>query len=122
MNYWENKRVWVTGGTGFLGKAIVDRLTQGGCSEVVATGRRDGDLTELASIRSLLKDIKPDLIIHLAAVVGGIGANMAHPAEFFYQNLMMGAQLMHEMLRKDQLTDLGSKSVGKAENDTLASN
>ncbi|MEK9138868.1 MAG: GDP-L-fucose synthase, partial [Bacteroidota bacterium] len=81
---------------GFLGQAIVRKLHERACKSVFATGKKDGDLTEAAAVRNLLSTTRPDIIIHLAAVVGGIGANREHPAEFFYQNLMMGAQLMHE--------------------------
>lgn len=98
-SYWDSKRVWVTGGTGFLGQALRRRLLEHNCPEVFATGHRDGDLTDVDAVRRLLSEIRPDIVIHLAAVVGGIGANMEHPAEFFYQNLMMGTHLMHESWR-----------------------
>ena len=94
MSFWKDKRVWVTGGTGFLGSVITRKLRERGCKEVLATGAKDGDLCEMEVIKKHLA-FKPDLIIHLAAIVGGIGANRARPAEFFYKNLMMGAQLMH---------------------------
>ena len=94
MNFWENKRVLVTGGTGFLGRVVTRRLKERGCREVLSVGKEQGDLLESSAIAELLK-FRPELVIHLAAVVGGIGANQARPAEFFYQNLMMGAQLMH---------------------------
>lgn len=92
-------RIWITGGTGFLGRALQRVLRERGHADVHATGREDGDLTDPAAVRALLADIRPRMVIHLAAVVGGIGANREHPAEFFYQNLMMGAQLMHESWR-----------------------
>lgn len=96
MSFWNGKRVWITGGAGFLGRALVGNLRAHGCEHVFPTGIEDGDLTRLADVRKFLRDIHPDTVVHLAAVVGGIGANRAHPAEFFYQNLMMGAQVMHE--------------------------
>lgn len=99
MSLWNNKRVWITGGTGFLGKALVGSLRAHGCEHVFPTGIEDGDLTQSADVQKFLREIRPDIVVHLAAVVGGIGANREHPAEFFYQNLMMGAQVMHESWR-----------------------
>lgn len=96
MSFWQDKRVWVTGGTGFLGRAIARKLGQRGCQDIYATGRQQYDLRQLSQVQQALKELKPDLIIHLAAVVGGIGVNRERPAEFFYDNLMMGSQLMHE--------------------------
>lgn len=93
---WVDKHVWITGGTGFLGQVISRKLRERGCEHVFATGRKDGDLTDATTVKRILSAMKPGVVIHLAAVVGGIGANREHPAEFFYQNLMMGAQLMHE--------------------------
>lgn len=95
-NFWEDKRVWVTGGTGFLGSFITQGLKLRGTREIFTPRTRDYDLREIGDIRRALRDLKPDLIIHAAARVGGIGANREHPADFFYDNLMMGAQLMHE--------------------------
>lgn len=96
MSFWNGKRVWITGGGGFLGKVLVRNLRAHGCEYVFPTGIEDGDLTQLADVQRFLRDIRPDIVVHLAAIVGGIGANREHPAEFFYQNLMMGAQVMHE--------------------------
>ncbi len=98
-DYWDGKRIWITGGTGFLGRALQRNLASRARAEVSATGSKDGNLTDRSAVLRLLSEIRPDVVIHLAAVVGGIGANMAHPAEFFYQNLMMGTQLMHESWR-----------------------
>lgn len=99
--FWRDKRVMVTGGTGFLGSFVVDKLTARGAAEIVTPRSVDYDLTQLEAIRQLFRDTahkgRPvDMIIHLAARVGGIGANRENPATFFYDNLMMGAQLMHE--------------------------
>src|SRR5574341_1314138 len=94
--FWRDKRVWLSGGTGFLGRAIAAKLQTYNCALVAATGRKDGNLTQLEAVHRLLATIRPNLVIHLAAVVGGIGANRERPAEFFYDNLMMGVQLMHE--------------------------
>jgi len=96
VSFWENRRVMVTGGAGFLGSFVVDKLKERGCREVFVPRSREHDLREREVIRRLLRKTRPDVIIHLAARVGGIGANRAHPAEFFYDNLMMGVQLMHE--------------------------
>ncbi len=94
MSFWKNQRVWVTGGTGFLGTVITRKLKDRGCPMVLATGIEDGDLTDPEVIRRHL-NFRPTQVIHLAAIVGGIGANRERPAEFFYQNLMIGVQLMH---------------------------
>ena len=93
-SFWENKRVVVTGGAGFLGSFVVDKLRERGCREIVVPRSRDYNLVELEAVRRLYRDARPDLVIHLAARVGGIGANMSNPGSFFYDNLMMGAQLM----------------------------
>jgi GDP-L-fucose synthase len=94
--FWREKRVVVTGGSGFLGSYIVDKLADRGAAQVFVPRRRDYDLCVLHNIQRLLDDTRPDIVIHLAARVGGIGANRDHPAEFFYDNLMMGAPLLHE--------------------------
>jgi GDP-L-fucose synthase len=96
MEFWKDRRVWVTGGTGFLGRVLIRRLNDLGCESVVGTGTKDGDLTQVHEVRRILQELRPSLVIHLAASVGGIGANSAHPAEFFYDNLMMGANVIHE--------------------------
>ena len=95
-SFWEGKRFCVTGGAGFLGKVVVNKLKQRGAQEVFVPMIEDYDLVNPNDIRRMLDDANPDVIIHLAAHVGGIGANREHPAEFFYDNLMMGVQLMHQ--------------------------
>jgi GDP-L-fucose synthase len=93
------RRVVVTGGAGFLGRAVVAALERRRPAEIVVPRSRQYDLRLGDQVRRLLADTRPDVIIHLAARVGGIGANQAHPAEFFYDNLMMGCQLQHEAWR-----------------------
>jgi GDP-L-fucose synthase len=127
-HFWRDKRVIVTGGAGFLGTFVVEKLRERGAAEVIVPRSADYDLTQLDAIRQLLsdtavprhpeqsaaqskdlavrrhpersnaqsKDLPVDVVIHLAARVGGIGANREHPADFFYDNLMMGTQLLHE--------------------------
>ena len=90
------KKVVVTGGSGFLGQHLVNRLKRFEGVETFVPRSRNYDLVEMADVRRLLKDTNPDVIIHLAAVVGGIGANQKNPGRFFYDNLMMGAQLMEQ--------------------------
>jgi len=96
--FWDSKRVVVTGGAGFLGSFVVERLRAKG-AEVFVAQHSDYDLVQLEAVRDLLADARPDMIFHLAARVGGIGANREHPGAFFYDNLMMGVQLMHEAWR-----------------------
>ena len=90
------KRLCITGGAGFLGKVVTRKLKERGVSEIFIPTIEKYDLVNPASIDQMLNDSNPDIIIHLAAHVGGIGANREHPAEFFYDNLMMGVQLMHK--------------------------
>jgi GDP-L-fucose synthase len=99
-NFFGNKRFCVTGGAGFLGQVVVRKLKERGAQEIFIPNIEDYDLTQLSSIQQMLDDSKPDVIIHLAAQVGGIGANREHPGEFFYNNLMMGVQLMHEAWKR----------------------
>lgn len=86
----------VTGGSGFLGSHVVERLRGEGAAEVFVPRKRDYDLVEREACRRLLKDARPDIVIHLAARVGGIGANRENPGSFFFENLMMGVQLLEE--------------------------
>ena len=99
-DFWENNRFCVTGGAGFLGKVVCRKLIERGAKNLFIPEIDRYDLVQLSSIRQVLDDAQPDVIIHLAAQVGGIGANREHPAEFFYNNLMMGSQLMHEAWQK----------------------
>jgi len=95
-HFWHDRRVCVTGGAGFFGSYVVEKLQQRGASDIFVPTIEEYDLVQLEDIQRMLRDANPNLIIHLAALVGGIGANRARPADFFYVNLMMGAQLIHE--------------------------
>jgi len=95
-NFWNSRRVCVTGGAGFLGSYIIEKLQNRKAGDIFIPKIEDYDLTDSQAIRRMLDDSRPDIILHLAAQVGGIGANRDHPAEFFYNNLMMGVQLIHQ--------------------------
>ena len=90
----KNKRICITGGKGFLGRHLVKAFTDRGYQNILIADLDDFDLRTLDGITSMYEEIKPEIVIHLAARVGGIGANREHPGEFFYDNLIMGAQLM----------------------------
>lgn len=95
----DSARVLVTGGHGFLGSHVVEKLQARGAREVIAPTSGEYDLTRAEAIDRLLRDVTPDAIVHLAARVGGIGANQAHPGSFFYQNLIMGTELLEAARR-----------------------
>ncbi len=90
MSYWNNRRVVVSGGSGFLGSFVVEKLRAAGCQEITVPRSREYDLREKSEALRLYKEARPDIFIHLAAVVGGIGANRANPGRFFYDNAAMG--------------------------------
>src|SRR5262249_42443656 len=92
--YLRNKRIVVSGGGGFLGQHVVAHLRRSGCEHVFVPRSAQYDLTQESNIWRLLNDQKPHIVIHLAAVVGGIGANLKNPGSFFYKNLIIGTQLL----------------------------
>src|SRR5258706_4658934 len=94
MSFWSDKRILVTGGHGFLGRHVVDKLNGKRPAPVFAPTKAAYDLVQEANIVRVYEETRPNIVIHLAAVVGGIGANRANPGQFFYDNLIMGVQLM----------------------------
>src|SRR3989442_2963013 len=94
MSFWDNKRVLVTGGTGFLGTHLVTKLKQKSPKAIIAPGSDAYDLVDQPSVARLYEDSRPDIVLHLAGRVGGIGANRSNPGKFFYDNLLMGAHVM----------------------------
>jgi len=116
--FWKDKRVIVTGGAGFLGSFVVEKLRQRGAAQIFVPRSQQYDLTDIMAIRRMYDDaLRSDqstplqtLVIHLAALAGGIGANRARPADFFYVNLIMGVQLMHEAWRRgiDKFVAIGT--------------
>ncbi|MGA2071110.1 MAG: GDP-mannose 4,6-dehydratase, partial [Sedimentisphaerales bacterium] len=95
-DFFKDRRIVVTGGAGFLGGYIIDGLQKRGCENILVPKIEDYNLVNLPDVVRMYDDMKPDIVIHLAAVVGGIGANRQHPGKFFYENLMMGAQLIEQ--------------------------
>jgi GDP-L-fucose synthase len=94
--FFKDRRIVVTGGAGFLGGYVIEGLQKRGCKNILVPRIEEYDLVSLDDINRMYDDMKPDVVIHLAAVVGGIGANREHPGEFFYKNLMMGVQLIEQ--------------------------
>jgi len=109
-NFWATRRVTLTGGAGFLGSFVTEKLRQRGVKDIFIPRIEQYDLVNPRDVERLLDDARPDVVIHLAAHVGGIGANRLHPAEFFYDNLMMGAQLMHQSWKRgvEKYTAIGT--------------
>ncbi|MQC26239.1 MAG: GDP-L-fucose synthase [Chloroflexi bacterium] len=95
-NFWQDKRVTVTGGSGFLGSFVVEQLQKKGVKDIFVPRSADYDLVQPDQITRMLDDGRPDILLHIAALAGGIGANQDRPADFFYYNLMMGVPLMHQ--------------------------
>ncbi|MEX1217857.1 MAG: GDP-L-fucose synthase [Acidimicrobiales bacterium] len=94
--FWDNRKVLITGGRGFLGQAVVDRVRVRGAKELFTPSSEEYDLRDRVAVQSMFNDTKPDLVIHLAARVGGIGANMERPAELYLDNLLMGTYVLDE--------------------------
>lgn len=94
--FWSDKKVLITGGGGFLGRHLVKRLQEIGAQEVIAPRQAEYNLLEVDQIKAMYKSFPCDIVIHLAASVGGIGANRQHPGKFFYENLIMGVQLIEQ--------------------------
>lgn len=95
-DFFKDRRIVVTGGAGFLGGYVIEGLQKRNCKNILIPRIEDYNLVNLADIVRMYDDMKPDVVIHLAAVVGGIGANRLHPGKFFYENLMMGVQLIEQ--------------------------
>lgn len=105
MTSLSNKRITVTGGAGFLGSFVVEKLRERGCKDIFVPRSKDYDLVKNDDCKRLYKDARPDIVIHLAARVGGIGANRSNPGKYFYDNLMMGVQMM-ELGRQEGIEKL----------------
>ncbi|HQQ03594.1 MAG TPA: NAD-dependent epimerase/dehydratase family protein, partial [Kiritimatiellia bacterium] len=110
MSFWKKRSVLVTGGAGFLGSHVVEELERRGCRSIFVPRSTKYDLREKGDIQRCLADCKPDLVIHLAAVVGGIGANREHPGSFLYDNAIMGISLIEECRKfgVEKMTLLGT--------------
>jgi len=110
MGFWTERKILVTGGAGFLGTHVVRNIQAQGCQAVIVPRSREFDLREKSAIIKLFEQGRPDLVIHLAAVVGGIGANRRHPGQFFYDNAIMGLQLIEQarLLRIEKVVVLGT--------------
>jgi len=107
---WSKHRVVVTGGAGFLGRVVVAKLKQRGCANILIPRRKDVDLTHEESVKRLYAELKPSVVLHLAAEVGGIGANMDNPGRFFFANMAMALHLIeHARINKlDKFVQVGT--------------
>lgn len=96
MSFVTGRRLLVTGGSGFLGKPVCEELSRSNPAQLVAPRRADCDLCDRQAVRRLMREVQPEIVLHLAAVVGGIGANRLHPGRFFFENALMGLHVMEE--------------------------
>jgi GDP-L-fucose synthase len=110
MSFFTNKRITVTGGAGFLGSFVVEKLRERGCRDIFVPRSREFDLIDIEAVKRLYRKARPEIVIHLAARVGGIGANRANPGKFFYDNAMMGIQLIDQgrLFGLDKFVALGT--------------
>ena len=112
-NFWKNKNVSITGGNGFLGKHVRKRLEQRNCKKISIVDHKKYNLLEGSDVRQMYADQKPDIVFHLAAVVGGIGVNQKNPGKFFYENAMMNLQVIHNgyLSKIEKIISIGTVSV-----------
>jgi GDP-L-fucose synthase len=110
MSFFSSRRVTVTGGAGFLGSFVVEKLKERGCENIFVPRSREYDLVDGEAVKRLYRDARPEIVIHLAARVGGIGANRANAGKFFYDNAMMGIQLIEQgrLFGLEKLVALGT--------------
>lgn len=100
MSFWSGRRITVTGGKGFLGSHLLEKIKERGCKDIMIADLPEYDLRNKEDILKMYDEQKPDIVIHLAAVVGGIGANRENPGKFFYDNAIMGIQLIEYARQK----------------------
>ena len=112
-NFWRNKNVSITGGHGFLGKYLKKKLEQKNCNKISLVEREKYNLVINKDVKSMYDDLKPDIVFHLAAVVGGIEINQKNPGKFFYENAMINLQVMHEgyLHKIEKIISIGTVSI-----------